>query len=469
MTCDLALKTPPVEQPEVEQPEVEQPEVEQPEVEQRTISWLAFVFRRWPAIDSRFANAAGWAVLATAIGHAFSLLTWVIIARLLAREQFGTLSLIQTTASTFGVFAGLGLALTTTKYVAALRTTEPQRTGRIIAVAWVISVLLSASLAILLLLLARHLSGALQNPALFHQLLIAAASVFFNSINGTQLGILAGFEDFKGIARSNLSKGLCSAALAAPLIIVFGLTGANWTLTLSALCVCVATQVNVRAACKRHGIQPRLRRSGSELPELLSFSVQSFLGAVAITPVTWLASVILSRQPNGYAALAIYSAAEKWYALILFVPVAAARSTLPLLANAFGTGNLTRFTALLKATLVFNVVGTSLGGLLVAAASPLLMRLYGIQYAAGWPTLALLAFSTVPAALNTILGQPLVAAGKVHIRFLADLLLGALLFAGTQVLVPRLGASGLALAYLFGYSGSSILLAICLRLWRYPL
>src|ERR1017187_4386370 len=412
-----------------------------------------------PAIDARFAKAASWSILATAVGSAFSLLTWVVIGRLLRREDFGLLSLIQTTASTFGVFAGLGLGLTTTKYVAALRNTEPQRTGRIIAMTWVISIALSAALAGVLLIYARNLSGALGNPALAGQLLIAAGSVFFNSINGTQLGVLAGFEDFKGIARANLSKGLCSMALIAPLISAYGIAGANWTIALAALCACATTQASVRAACKRHHIEPRLAGSSREFPGVLGFSVQSFLGSIAITPVAWLASVTLSRQTNGYAALATYSAAEKWYALILFVPIAAARSALPLLANALGTGEQERFTRLLTASVVFNVGATSAGAILVAAASPLLMRLYGTQYAAGGHILAILAMSTVPAVLNTILGQPLVAAGKVHIRLLADVLLGALLLIGMRAMVPSRGADGLALAYLIAYSGSSIFLA----------
>ena len=418
-------------------------------------------------IDARFAKAASWSIFATAAGCSSSLLTWVIIGRFLRREDFGLLSLIQTTASTFGVFAGLGLGLTTTKYVAALRNTEPQRTGRIIAMTWIISIALSAGLAGVLLIYARSLSGTLGNPALAGQLLIAAGSVFFNSINGTQLGVLAGFEDFKGIARANFSKGLCSMALVAPLISAYGVTGANWTITLAALCACATTQASVRAACKRHHIEPRLAGSSREFAGVLGFSLQSFLGAIAITPVAWLASVTLSKQTNGYAALATYSAAEKWYALILFVPIAAARSALPLLANALGTSEQERFNKLLTASLVFNVGVTSAGALLVAAASPLLMRLYGRQYAAGWHTLVILAISTIPSVLNTILGQPLVAAGKVHIRLLADVFLGVLLFISMRVLVPSRGADGLALAYLAAYTGSSIFLATYLRAWRY--
>ena len=416
-------------------------------------------------LDGRFTRAAGWSILATAVGSAFSLLTWVVIARLLRREDFGTLSLIQSTASTFGVFAGLGLGLTTTKYVAALRDNEPERTGRIIAVAWVISAALSATLAGVLLVFARNVSGVLGNPALTGQLLIAAGAVFFNSINGTQIGILAGFEDFKGIARANFAKGLGSTILAAPLIAAQGMTGGNWTLTLAALAACATAQVSVRAACRRSHIQPRLRGSRREVAGILSFSVQSFLGALATAPVVWLGSVTLSKQPNGYAALATYSAAEKWYALILFVPIAAARSALPLLANALGTREQERFRRLLTASVFCNVGMTFAGAIIVAAAAPLCMRMFGAQYAGGWHTLAILALSTVPAVLNTVLGQPLVAAGKVHLRLAADVLLGLLLWTGMRILIPVRGPDGLALAYLAAYTGSSVFLAMCLRAW----
>ncbi|MFI5338180.1 MAG: hypothetical protein ACHQ5A_15435, partial [Opitutales bacterium] len=57
--------------------------------------------------------------------------------------------------------------------------------------------------------------------------------------------------------------------------------------------------------------------------------------------------------------------------------------------------------------------------------------------------------------------------GKVHIRLLADVLLGVLLFTSMRALVPSRGADGLALAYLAAYTGTSIFLAAYLRAWRY--
>ncbi|MDQ3920568.1 MAG: oligosaccharide flippase family protein, partial [Acidobacteriota bacterium] len=58
----------------------------------------------------------------------------VIAARCLGRKGYGELGIIQSTVGMFQVFAGFGLGLTATKYVAEFKRQNPERAGHIIAV-----------------------------------------------------------------------------------------------------------------------------------------------------------------------------------------------------------------------------------------------------------------------------------------------------------------------------------------------
>jgi len=47
-----------------------------------------------------------------------ALLGWIVVARILGKEEFGQLAIVQSTVGMLGVIAGLGLGLTATKHVA---------------------------------------------------------------------------------------------------------------------------------------------------------------------------------------------------------------------------------------------------------------------------------------------------------------------------------------------------------------
>src|SRR5436853_6781993 len=91
---------------------------------------------RWWAgnsIAARLARGIGWSVFAAAGSRAIALGCSIGLARILGREHYGELGVIQTTITTFQVFAAFGLGLTASKFMAELRHTDPSRAGRIAA------------------------------------------------------------------------------------------------------------------------------------------------------------------------------------------------------------------------------------------------------------------------------------------------------------------------------------------------
>ena len=61
------------------------------------------------------------------------LIASMVVARILGKNEFGELGMIQSTVGMLGVFAGFGLGLTATKHVAELKHSNPERTGRILS------------------------------------------------------------------------------------------------------------------------------------------------------------------------------------------------------------------------------------------------------------------------------------------------------------------------------------------------
>ncbi len=146
-----------------------------------------------PLVDSlrqRITRGALWSLTGAVISQALALAASVITARYLGKEGFGEFGIIQSTIGMLGTLAGLGLSTTATKYVAQLRTTDPDRAGRIIALGSAIalssgSLLSAASFLFAPLLAARTLNA----PQLTMELRIASGLLVLNALNGTQTGI----------------------------------------------------------------------------------------------------------------------------------------------------------------------------------------------------------------------------------------------------------------------------------------
>src|SRR5438477_3131562 len=90
------------------------------------------------SVRARLARNTLWSVAGSASSQGSSLLTALMIARMLGVTRFGQLALIQATVLLMGTLGEMGFTLTTTKFVSRWRVTDPERTGRLMG--WSLSV-----------------------------------------------------------------------------------------------------------------------------------------------------------------------------------------------------------------------------------------------------------------------------------------------------------------------------------------
>ena len=110
------------------------------------------------SLRGRFARGAAWSLIGAVISQGLTLAACILTARILGRAGFGELGIVNTTVGMFGVFAGLGLGLTATKYVAEFRANDPARAGRILALSSAVAVVAGGVISVVLFLLAPFLA-----------------------------------------------------------------------------------------------------------------------------------------------------------------------------------------------------------------------------------------------------------------------------------------------------------------------
>lgn len=404
------------------------------------------------ALATRFVKGTFWSFSGAVISRVFTLVGFIVVARILGRDEFGKLGIIQVTVAMFQIFAGFGLGLTATKYVSEFRVNQQRRAGRIVALSLLVATMCGAVLSVALVLFARPLAVQfLGSPELTPILRISAAMLFFLALNGYQLGTLAGLECFKAIAKVNLMVGLLSFCTLVAGTYAYGLRGAVWGLAGGAFLNWAITQWQLRSELSSAGILLDFRHCLAEARLLGQFSVPAILSGALVMPVSWICSAMLVRTPNGYGQMGIYNAMNQWFAALLFLPFVIEQVTLPLISERLAADDDQQSRKLLSLSIKVNALMVGPLIALGCLASPLIIRLYGRDFQNSSTVLVVVLITAGLAAIQAPVGQLLAASDRMWLGFLMNMGWAVTILIATGALINR-GAIGLALARMIAYS-----------------
>jgi O-antigen/teichoic acid export membrane protein len=403
------------------------------------------------SLRERFAKGAFWSLAGTIISRGLNLLSSIIVARFLGKVGFGELGMLQSTVGMFGVFAGLGLGMTATKYVAEFREKDKSKTGRIIALSSQVAFITGGLTTLVLLIIAPWLATkTLSASHLANPLRIAVGLLFFGAINGAQTGALAGFEAFKTIAQINLIAGLISFPIVVVGVKLGGLNGVVWGLVISMVFNYLLNHFAIKRECEKNGIIVDYQNSRQEVSVLWKFSVPAFLSSAMVGPVTWLCNTMLVNQPNGYAEMGIFNAANQWRNALLYIPGVLTMPAITLMSNAIGLNQVSITQKVYIKTTLLNGIILLPAVILLSLWSPQIMSAYGSGFSSGWSVMILMLVVTLLLGIMNPTGNLITATGKMWLGFLMNSGWAIVLILSTYYLV-HLGAKGLALAYLIAY------------------
>jgi O-antigen/teichoic acid export membrane protein len=399
----------------------------------------------------RLARGAFWTLAGTVAARILRIPISIVLARLMGPAQYGELGIATASIDLFSVFAGLGLGLTATKFIAELRVKDPARTGRIIAVSMVVGAVGGAASAIALLVLAPWLAThILAAPHLVVPLRIGSLALFFLSMNGAQNGALYGFEAFQVTAQLLAVVGLLDVPLMLGGYFLWGLNGVLCGMVVSRFTTWVLMRQAVKAQARRFGVPLIFGHWKQELAVVWHYSIPAALGGILVMPVNWACSALLVNQPRGYAEMGAYNAANQWYSALLFLPTVLGSGLLPILSDRMGERDGESSGAVLKVMFKLNgaillpaVIGMSL-------CSPYIMRIYGAGYRDAWPTLIAVLWTAAVMGVIAPVGDVIAASGRM---WLATAMNGgwAVVFVFSTLLLIHHGSLGLASSRLIAY------------------
>lgn len=417
----------------------------------------SFMRPLWDRVENspvayRFASGSFWVLTGTALSRGLMLLSYVFVARILGKEVFGEFGIVQSTVGMFGIFAGLGLGMTATKYIAEFRKTYPAKAGRILALTVIAVFVAGISAAVVCWILApwlaqhtlaaAHLAGVLRLGTLF---------MLLSALNGVQLGALSGFESFRSIAKISLLAGLATFPLVVLGTWAWDLSGAILGLIAGQGVMLVLFAIDLRSEIQRAGMSLAPAGCMREWRTLCGFSLPVFLSGVMVVPVTWACCALLVNQPGGYAENGIFTAANQWFVLLLFLPDRLSQVNLPMLSDHIGRGDYRGASKIMMLCLKISAITVVPLACLLCLVSPLIMKLYGMGFEKDWATLVVILATASLTSLIKLLSQVVIAAGKAWTLLAASAVWGTVFLLLNRLWI-HFGALGMASARACSYA-----------------
>ena len=167
--------------------------------------------------------------------------------------------------------------------------------------------------------------------------------------------------------------------------------GAVLSLVISALCGMIMTGWVLSGEYAAASIKVDFRRSLSERKILWNFSIPATMSGTMVVPVIWAANVVLVNQPNGFAEMGLFNAANQFRMLIMFLPNVIGMVTVPLLSEIHGQNNQEIFARAVNLNLRAIWSFALPMGFITIGLSSWLMALYGEKFQGGPPILAIMA------------------------------------------------------------------------------
>lgn len=399
----------------------------------------------------RFIVGAGWSVFGSVLSSSLTLITLMVLARVLGKDVYGQFAVIQGTLSMVGIFAGFGIGAAATRYAAELKTRDTVRLGHILTLGeratMAFGLVASAGLSSAARWMATNILNA---PHLSLPLAISACGVSFMALDSYQKSVLVGFESMRALAIGTV----VGASAGLPIMLFtatrFGLEGAAVAMVVTAVVQAIISRYQVERELRKFRVQRGAEGCLSERSVLWRFALPALLSGALVGPAHWVAQAMLANTTNGYAELAVLSIAMQWFNVIMFVPGAAGRIVLPILTDHFAIKDRLGSRRILMYAMGANALVAVPMAVIVGVFAQNIMSLYGSNFEKDYVPLALAGITGALLAIQAPVGNLLAASSRMW--------LGALMNGGwasafviiSFLLVDR-GAAGIVLALCISY------------------
>lgn len=417
-----------------------------------TVLNVKSILRRPIGLRQRVLAGSFWLTAAHVAYRGTLMLSMMFVARILGKEDYGQLGIIQSSLIMFEAIAALGMGVTTTKHIAEYRNTDKDKVSRIIKLTRLTTLATAVSFAVVIYLIAPWLSASmLGSDGLTGYVRISALILLFTNFAGGRLSILAGFEAYHWMALVNSLAGIMTLFLIPAGAYFYGIEGALWGLVGVSVINALMNSILSARVIRKEAIPRAATLTREELRLLWNFSVPAMMAGILYAPVNWIGNAYLVKAA-GYGEMGLFAAANQWFSILLFIPGVITSVFLPVFADQAGRDRERNLGRLIRKALKVTISVSIPLAAAVAISSPWIMRFYGEEYSEAATMLITIAVAAFVASTQNILGNALATLNRMWIHFASNVIWAGV-YLVMAIFLMELGykAMALCLAILLAY------------------
>ncbi len=388
---------------------------------------------------------AGGAVISKGLLMLFN----IIIARILTEQDYGAYSLINNTVQTFIVFAGAGIGVTLTRYVALYRDKNKEMAGVIIGTLLFINVIISLIVALIVFIFAGNIANILNSDIdITYLLRITAFTIFFTSVVSIMQGTLQGFEEYKKIAIIQIIANLINFFIGALTAKLFGITGAVCALLILQIIMLVIMLAVFTKILKKDGISLKYHFIKEIKEALLKVTIPSFLASIFVIPLMWFTNFYFSSK-IGLEEFAAFSVCIQWFNIINYIPQQFGQLK-PIYTQLYDKNDFKEMKRYLHKIIMFSITFSVVCSIVFIFARNVILGSYGEYYKQFGTSFIVMIITTIVFAVQSQYGSVFQAIGKSWLCFLLNTI-WAIAYISIFFFTYKKGAVGYAYTYLISY------------------
>jgi O-antigen/teichoic acid export membrane protein len=414
-------------------------------------------------IGKRIVSGTFWSVVGNGFGKMFTFIAMIFVARILGKEAFGEFGLVRSTAMTFVTFSSFGIGLTATKYIAELLHSDKERVGRIIGLNYLLSFFMSLIITVIFYFSIPGLCKLVLNaPNLVNEMRWGALSLFLMTFMSTQVGIMLGFQDFKGQASVALIVGF----VAIPAYFIgakfSGLHGTILALLFVTLTNVIINSIFIFSNIKKRGLRYSFGDAYKELPILWKFSLPVVLCSIIPSTGLWICQMIQRSQPNGAGELGLYFALMSLYSIVMFLPNMFINVMIPMTSEIQSQHNSIRFRKIIIVHSCFNIFIVSIIIFPIMFFSRQVMMCFGNEFIIDFKIMFLFGIYCLLSAFLGIICMIMVSTGHAWFNFITIIIGTVTMLCFAYPFITHLGTLGLFLTMIMDVLARSVFCVICI-------
>jgi O-antigen/teichoic acid export membrane protein len=397
----------------------------------------------------RLLSGFSWSLMSTISLQGSVLLTSIVVARLLGLEDFGIYALLVSTVMTVAGIAQGGTGLIATKFVGELLSTDAPRVGRILRMCSQFTALAGAITAALLFLLAPVVADALLGkPQVEPYVRWIAIAIVFQVVVAYQHGALQGFGAFQQISRAGIIAGLLHFGICIAGTWMGGLLGALIGFTLACASRAAIFSIILRQVCASHQISATGQIRPADWRLVWDFALPASLAGLVSLTSLWGVTVLVARQPDGLAWVAVFSVAHQLRATALQLPTLLNGVSFSVLSRLKGRGERENFRAVFWTNMAAGLSFVIALSAILGYFSREILSLFGAEFIRGENILIVLLASTLIELASTTTYQLIQSSGQMWRSFFAVTIPRDSLYITLSIpLLSTHGVLGVAIAY----------------------